>query len=159
MKFEHLVEINHLGNPLQALLTRQQLWQGLLHRVEDARLFLPGLEACVIVDRGEQTLTRRLEFGNAVIEDRVTFEPEQWVCFTVIGTSSHAGGTLTISIEAPDPALPEQLFLRFAYATTLGEQQNDEDAAYAEFVKSAYYESDLETVRVIRTLLADGISQ
>jgi hypothetical protein len=159
VKFEHLVEINNLNNPLQATLSRAQLWQGLLHRIEDARPFLPGLEACTIVERGELTLTRRLNFGGAVIEDRVTYEPEQWVCFTVMGTGSHAGGTLTITIECPDPQHPEGLFLRFAYATTLGEQQHDEDAAYAEFVKAAYHESDLETVRVIRTLLADGPSQ
>lgn len=158
MKFEHLVEINNLNNPLHTVLTRQQLWQGLLHRVEDARPFLPGLESCQIVERGEATLTRRLDFGGAVIEDRVTWEPEQWVCFTVIGNSSHAGGTLTITIEAPEPQRPEGLFLRFAYATTLGEATNDVDAAYADYVKAAYHESDLETVRVIRTLLAEGPS-
>ena len=46
MKFEHLIEVNDLANPLQAPLSREELWFGLLCRAEDARAFLPGLEAC-----------------------------------------------------------------------------------------------------------------
>jgi len=152
MKFEHLVEINDPGNPLIPNLSRDQLWLGLMARAEDATLFLPGLEACHILERGDCRLQRRLDFGKAAIEDTVTWSRYEWVCFEVNRTDSHAGGTLTISIEEPAES---HLFLRFAYATTLGEIAGDEDAAYAEFVKSAYHESDIETVRVIRTLLAD----
>lgn len=151
MKFEHLVEINDPQNPMLPLLTRDQLWQGLMFRAEDATAFLPGLEACVILERGDCMLQRRLDFGQAAIEDCVTWSRYEWMCFEVAATGDHAGGTLTITIEEPEE---NHLFLRFAYATTLGESANDEDAAYAEFVKSAYHESDIDTVRVIRTLLA-----
>ena len=151
MKFEHLIEINDPRNPMIPLLTRDQLWQGLMYRAEDAVPFLPGLEDCIILERGDCMLLRRLDFGKAAIEDRVTWSRFEWMGFEVARTDSHAGGTLTITIEEPEE---DHLFLRFAYATTLGEIANDEDAAYAEFVKSAYHESDIETVRVIRTLLA-----
>lgn len=151
MKFEHLVEINDPGNPLIAMLTRDQLWQGLMFRAEDATRFLPGLDACVIIERGDGYLRRRLDFGRTAIEDRVSWSRFEWMCFEVAATGTHAGGTLTIRIEEPEE---DHLFLRFAYATTLGEAADDEDAAYAEFVKSAYHASDIETVRVIRTLLA-----
>lgn len=151
MKFEHLVEINDPGNPFVPNISRDQLWQGLMFRAEDATHFLPGLEACIILERGESMLQRRLDFGRAAIEDRVTWSKFEWMCFEVAPTGEHAGGTLTITIEEPED---EHFFLRFAYVTTLGETPGDEDAAYAEFVKSAYHESDIETVRVIRTLLA-----
>lgn len=151
MKFEHLVEINDPSNPLIPNLTRDELWQGLMYRAEDATHFLPGLDACTILVRGDCLLQRRLDFGKAAIEDTVTWSRYEWMCFEVTRTESHAGGTLTITIEEPTE---NHLFLRFAYATTLGEVANDEDAAYAEFVKSAYHESDIETVRVIRALLA-----
>ena len=39
MKFEHLIEVNDLANPLQAPLSREELWFGLLCRAEDARAF------------------------------------------------------------------------------------------------------------------------
>jgi len=152
MKFEHIVQINDPGNPLIPNLSRDQLWLGLMARAEDATLFLPGLEACHILERGDRRLERRLDFGKAAIEDTVTWSRFEWVCFAVKRTDNHAGGTLTITIEEPEEG---HLFLRFAYATTLGEVTDDEDAAYAEFVKSAYHESDIEMVRVIRTLLAD----
>jgi len=156
MKFEHLVEINDPGNPLVPSMTRAQLWQGLMLRAEDATPFLPGLDACVILQRQEQTLLRRLYFGNTAIHDRVTWQEAEWICFAVEPSSDHAGGTLTIAIEEP---ADEHLFLRFTYATTLGEQASDADAGYADYVKSAYHESDLETVRVIRMLLAEGPMQ
>lgn len=153
MKFEHLIEINDPRNPMMPLLTREQLWQGLMFRAEDATHFLPGLDTCVILERGDGRLQRRLDFGRAAIEDTVTWRHLEWMCFTVARTGEHAGGTLTIAIEEPEES---HIFLRFAYETTLGETSGDEDAAYAEFVKSAYRESDIETVRVIRALLAGG---
>ena len=153
MRFEHLIEINDPRNPMVPLLTREQLWQGLMFRAEDATHFLPGLEACIILERSNSRLHRRLDFGRAAIEDTVTWSHHEWMCFTVARSPTHAGGTLTIRIEEPEHG---HLFLRFAYATTLGETPGDEDAAYAGFVESAYRESDIETVRVIRALLARG---
>lgn len=152
MKFEHLIEINNPGNPMIPQIGRDQLWRGLMFRAEDATHFVPGLEACIILERGECRLERRLDFGNAAILDRVTWAEGDWMCFAVAATESHAGGRLTIAIEEPEET---HLFLRFTYHTTLGECTDDDDNAYAEFVKSAYHDSDTEMVRVIRTLLAD----
>ena len=72
MNFEHLIQINDLQNPLVETLNRDQVWQGLLHRVEDATPFLPGLESCTILERHADHLLRKLDFGAAVIHDRVT---------------------------------------------------------------------------------------
>lgn len=152
MQFEHLIEINNPGNPMIPQIARDQLWRGLMFRAEDATHFVPGLEACIILERGECRLERRLDFGNAAILDRVTWVEGDWMCFAVAATESHAGGRLTIAIEEPEET---HLFLRFTYQTTLGECTDDDDNAYAEFVKSAYHDSDIEMVRVIRTLLAD----
>ena len=151
MKFEHLIEVNDLSNPLQELLTREELWFGLLCRAEDSRAFLPGLEACRIVERGADALVRDLHFGNTVIRDRVSFSTLEWICFESEANDQHAGGSLTITIEEPEPGA---LFLRFAYHTSLPDQ--GEDARYAEFVRSAYHQSDLDTVRIIRMIAASG---
>ena len=149
MKYEHLVEVNDAANPLVEALTREELWFGLLCRAEDPRPFLPGLEACEIVARGETILSRVLHFGQAVIRDQVSFEAMEWVCFESAATAEHAGGSLTISIEEPQAAA---LFLRFCYLTTLPEGTGSADGPYADFVKSAYRESDIDTVRIIRMI-------
>ncbi|MCG2575827.1 DUF1857 family protein [Dechloromonas sp. XY25] len=156
MNFEHLIQINDLQNPLIVVLSRDQLWQGLLHRVEDATPFLPGLESCTIVERHADHLLRKLDFGPAVIEDRVTLSEMQWVRFDIMPNEQHAGGSLTISIEEPEP---DALFLRFAYTTSFASNPNSEDRAYIDYIKSAYHQSDIDCVRIIRTLAAGGSPQ
>lgn len=157
MKFEHLVEINDLSMPQGLQLSREQLWFGLLCRAEDPRPFLPGLERCQILERKPAELHRVLHFGSSAIRDCVRFEAMQWMSFSSAPTTEHAGGELRINIEEPQPGA---LFLRFCYQTTLGEQVSsadgaegaDEDAQFADFVRAAYHQSDLDTVRVIRQL-------
>ena len=127
-----------------------------MHRVEDSVPFLPGLERCTIIERSEEWLLRELDFGPALIQDRVTLVEQHWVRFDILPSPAHAGGSLTIAIEEPEP---ECLFLRFTYQTTLAENGNPEERAYSEYVKSAYHQSDVECVRIIRTLAAGGTAQ
>jgi hypothetical protein len=152
VKFEHLVQVNDLANPAQTNLTREEVWFGLLCRAEDPRPFLPGLERCVIVERRDDLLVRQLHFGAAMIEDRVSFVELQWMRFESAATAEHAGGSLTISIEEPAPG---DVFLRFQYATTLPEAAS-QDVQVAEIVRSAYHESDLDTLKVIRMIAESG---
>ena len=156
MNFEHLIQINDPENPLVQPLNRDQLWQGLRYRVEDPLPFLPGLESCVILERQGNELLRQLNFGPAIILDRVTLAEAEWVRFDIQPSATHAGGSLTISIEEPEPGF---LFLRFAYHTTLASKPNSEEQAYIEYVKSAYQQSDIDCVQLIRALAADGTLQ
>ncbi len=153
MNFEHLIQINDPENPLVETMTRDQLWLGLLHRVENAVPFLPGLESCTILERQADTLLRELDFGPAVIHDRVTLVHMVSVRFDIQPSEVHPGGGLMITIEEPKP---DFLFLRFAYQTTLATDPNSEEQAYIEYVKSAYHQSDVDCVRIIRTLAAGG---
>jgi len=156
MNFEHLIQINDPENPLIAPLNRAQIWEGLVHRIENPMPFLPGLESCTILERQANELLRELNFGPAVIQDRVTLAEAQWVRFDIQPSPTHPGGSLTITIEEPQPAF---LFLRFAYRTTLASDPNSEERAYIEYVKSAYHQSDVDCVRLIRTLAAEGALQ
>jgi len=148
LKFEHLVVVNDPADPLLTELTREELWFGLLCRAEDPRPFLAGLEACTILERSETALLRELDFGGALIRDRVILTPTESVRFESECTETHPGGSLTIRIEEP---AARQLVLRFRYLTTLADD-GGADGDYAEYVKSAYHQSDLDTVRVIRMI-------
>ena len=156
MNFEHLIQINDPENPMLTPLSRLQLWQGLVHRIENPLPFLPGLETCTIVERRGSEVRRELDFGPAVIEDHVTQAEMSWVRFDIQPSAAHPGGSLTISIEEP---APDSLFLRFAYRTTLASDPNSEERAYIEYVKAAYHQSDIDCVRIIRTLAAGGTPQ
>lgn len=156
MRFEHLVEINDFTQPPETLLTRTQVWSGLLHRVEDARPFMPGLDECRILARGELGIERCLRFGSVEILDRVLYEEDRWVCFEAPATASHGGGRLTIRLEEPQP---QALFLRFIYETGFALGAEQDDAPYADYLQQAYVAADIDTVRVIRLLAASGSMQ
>jgi hypothetical protein len=153
MFFEHFVQINDPANPDAPFLSRAQVWRGLWQRVENPQIFLPGLTACAILARDGNSLSRRLEFGDTLIFDRVRYREGEWLCFDVEAETEHAGGSLSIALEEHEPG---GLSLAFTYRTTL--ELSGAEAGYAEYVKSAYRESDLETVRTIR-LLASGNGQ
>ena len=102
MRFEHLVEINDPLNPLIPSLTREQVWSGLMLRVDEPTVFLPGLERCEILSRTADQVERRLHFGGVQVRDTVTFSPLEWVRFESSANAEHAGGRLTIRLEQPE---------------------------------------------------------
>jgi len=150
LKFEHLVVINEPENLAVPDLSREELWFGLLYRAENPQPFLPGLESCMILSRDDGGITRELNFGSTKIRDRVSWVEMESVTFEAEKTAEHAGGTLTIRIEEP---APNQLVLRFLYRTTLAEQAGGQEEMMAEFVRSAYHQSDIDTARLIRELM------
>ena len=147
MNFEHLIQINDPLNPLVEAMTREQLWEGLVLRAEQPQLFVLGLDTCTVLSRTENMLERELHYGQATVRDRVTLLANESVRYDILATESHVGGSLTMTIEQPDEL---QLFLRFEYSTTLPVSDDEDARQTQEIVKSAYRESDIDTVRLIR---------
>jgi hypothetical protein len=147
LNFEHLIQINDPLNPFVEAMTREQLWEGLVLRAEQPQLFVLGLDTCTILSRTGDTLERELHYGQATVRDRVTLLANQSVRYDILATESHVGGSLTMTIEQPDEL---QLFLRFEYSTTLPVSDDKDARQTQEIVKSAYRESDIDTVRLIR---------
>lgn len=151
MKFEHLVEINSPGNPTIVPLTRVQLWRGLVMRAEHPTLFVPHLDACDILDRTDTVVMRKLTYGKLVIHDRVTYLELHQVRYHITAQQEFSDSTLTMTIEEPRPTY---LFVRFEYEDASSDE--GADAMYNSFRRSAYKESDIDTIHVIRQLAAQG---
>jgi len=147
LNFEHLIQINDPQDPLIEPMTREQLWEGLVLRAEQPQLFVLGLDSCTILSRDENTLERELHYGKATVRDRVTLTPGESVRYDILATAEYVGGSLTMTIEEPETT---QLFLRFDYRTTLPAAATEDERQTSEIVKSAYRESDIDTVRLIR---------
>lgn len=153
MRFEHLVQINDPLMPLLPLLTRAQLWRGLVLRAERPTQFVLGLAGFSIHTRSEtaqQTvLTRTLDFGSFSVHDRVVLTPPHQSQTHVDAGPTWPAGRLTITIEEPQA---EQLFLRFLYEFE-GADEHGELAAQTDALRrEAYKSADLDTVQQIRTL-------
>jgi hypothetical protein len=153
MKFEHLIEINDPLNPLMDTITREQLWRGLVLRAEDPKRFVPHLDECTIGDRASGSFTRRLRYGELQIDDRVTLTPLEEVRFEVPAQGDIAESLLTMRIETPAEHV---LLVRFTYDDGNPVAQDQTGKMYEDFKKSAYQESDIDTVKIVRQLAAEG---
>jgi hypothetical protein len=154
MQFSHLVEINDPLNPLIDTLTREQLWRGLVLRVEMPKRFVPWLDACQVNRREDQTLERALHYGDTVIRDEVSFRKLQSVHVHVPRQGDIPVADLVMSIEEPGPG---RLFVRFEYDDHSGESSGESEEMVNDFRRSAYKESDIDTIRTIREMAADGL--
>ena len=153
MKFEHLIEINDPLNPLIDALTIKQLWTGLVLRAESPKLFVPHLDECVIDERSDNGFRRRLRYGELVIEDRVVLEPMRQVRYEVAAQQDISKSSLVMTIETPTA---DTLYVRFQYEDGHDAQTDAANAMYDEFRRSAYQESDIDTIRVLRDLATQG---
>lgn len=153
MKFEHLIEINDPHNPLIERLSREQLWRGLVLRAETPMDFVPYLDNCTIIERGNLRISRELRYGDLLVRDLVTFEPQRRVIYDVPSQKEIPESRLTMTIEEPEP---EVLFVRFEYEDGASQAQDTEAEFYNDFRRSAYKESDIDTVRTIREMAAAG---
>jgi hypothetical protein len=157
VRFEHLVQINDPLMPLLDLLTREQVWRGLVLRAEQPTQFVLGLAGYAIRQREELArevhLQRTLDFGSFAVRDHV-----QLVAALRSVTHTQAGATwpasrLTIAIEEP---APEQLFLRFVYEFEAGDDADAADPRIDALRREAYRMADLDTVARIRRLAELG---
>ncbi|MFC4158970.1 SRPBCC family protein [Chitinimonas lacunae] len=154
MHFEHLIEINDPNNPMLTPLSVAQLWRGLIHRAESPGEFLDNLDDATITLREEGFMERQLRFGSLLVHDRIWFEPQRRVRYETTPSEQHGGGSLTMTIEQPEPG---RLFLRFVYHTPLSEQNGgNEETQFIPYIKAAYRDADVHTVRVIREMAERG---
>ncbi|OYO31390.1 SRPBCC family protein [Janthinobacterium sp. PC23-8] len=153
MKFEHLIEINDPLNPLIDTLTVEQVWRGLVLRAESPKLFVPHLDACDISERTDSGFSRRLRYGELVIEDKVVLLPQLQVRYQVAAQKEISASSLVMTIEMPDEY---SLWVRFQYDDGHDVATDAANAMYDDFRRSAYQESDIDTIRVLRELAAEG---
>ncbi|MBR7801418.1 SRPBCC family protein [Undibacterium fentianense] len=153
MKFEHLVEINDLTNPMVSVMTREQLWRGLVLRAESPKLFVDYIDECLLSERTAVSMTRQLRYGELVIADRVDFEHLAHVHYEVPAQQNIHPSSLRMLIEEP---APDALFVRFIYNSGEDANPDAENDMLNEYRRAAYQEADIDTIRVIRELAEAG---
>lgn len=134
--------------PINVQANKSQIWNALWERVENPARFLAALEKFVIVERKEDAIFRRLHFSqNVVVRDIVRWKEESWLSFDVIPSGEHISGNLTIRIEGDES---NGFALSFSYETNDISQEN---AHWAEYVKSAYHHVNLDHIARLEEIL------
>ncbi|HTN91585.1 MAG TPA: SRPBCC family protein [Sorangium sp.] len=138
-------------------LTRVQVWEGLVLKARDARLFLPpGLcTRCDVVEESGSHLVREATIAGDDLREIVTFEPQSKVTFFQ-ATGPREGAIINELFEDADGALQ----LRFyCYLGLRGKEPNGpEEQAEQELMNSdkGYKSALLSTLKRTRELLAQG---
>lgn len=157
MRYEHLVEVNDPLVPLLPVITREQLWRGLVRRVEQPWEFVLGLNGAVVHERGvdgrHEWLTRTLDFGTFEVHDRVRLTALEETRTETRASAQFPASTLTIRIEEPQPS---QLYLRFLYESAAVDGQGELDAITVQLRNAAYEQADIDTLGRIRELVDSG---
>ncbi|HEY5800965.1 MAG TPA: SRPBCC family protein [Burkholderiaceae bacterium] len=153
MKFEHLIEINDIMNPLLDQLTREQLWAGLVLRAESPKLFVPHLDDSEISARTATSMQRKLRYGDLVVQDTVTLDPMDSLTFDVSAQENILASSLVMTIEEPGNG---NLYVRFAYDDGADAASDAANEMYNDFKRSAYVEADIDTIRIIREMADQG---
>ena len=152
MTFEHIVQINDLTKPELPVLTRFQVWEGLVLRARRPDKFLVGVEEYEILEHGRAYMKRRLHLPGLQVVDEVTFWHETRIEYRTLPTHTVPAATLVMDIEEPEPGA---LFVRFRYQSASIE--NGRDAMpYDQYLHQAYVATDIETIQIIRELADTG---
>jgi hypothetical protein len=139
------VTVNEPGEPV---LTRSDVWAGLVLKANNALPFVPAMTYCEVLERkNELEFDREIEFRGKRFIERITLEPEQRATFTRL-----AGDVLgAIANEIEEDANGE-LSLRFSYALVLTgvEPGSADEREYAESMKGDYLKAVRATLDAMR---------
>ena len=83
IRISRSVRVNEPSNKDLPILNRSQVWQGLVIKGEDAAQFVEAIAKCRVLERNEEenSIVREIELRGEVIQELVSFFPEQLVLF------------------------------------------------------------------------------
>ena len=131
-------------------LTRDQVWRGLVMKVDDAKPFVVGMTQCDVLERTEDTVTRVVTFRGSQHKEHITLyapikvhfhrpDGSGWIDNTI--SESDAGLLLTFTFGINFPGVAAG---------------SPEEAAQGEAMRGAYTGAVAATLAYTRELAAAG---
>ncbi|PJX27943.1 hypothetical protein CAP48_01810 [Advenella sp. S44] len=140
-----------------AALTRAQVWDGLVLKARDARLFLPpGLcTRCDIIEEGATHIVRQATIAGDDLREIITLEPQSKVTFFQ-ATGPREGAIINELFEAPDGSLHLRFYCYLGLRSK--EANGPEEQAEQAWMNgdNGYRKALLTTLSRTRELVASG---
>ena len=146
MRFEHIIVVNDLLNPLVEPLSLEQLWSGLVGSLENPVRFLPGLDEARVTARVADGFRRELRFGRTLIHDHVRLVPRQKLVVASQATPEVPALTRTLTVEEP---VEGEFIVRFVYERH-PEGHAPVEPAYLQVLEDAWIAADIDLIAQIR---------
>ncbi len=146
------VPVNEPGQPL---LSRQDVWSGLIMKANNALPYVPQMKKCEVVQKGTGWLLRDILLGDEPLRERVTFEPERKVVFErVLGNEPGRIENVLGEDESGN------LTLTFSFSLTRKGLENDPEAEKRHFapMEGMYLNAVSSTLAAVRRMVADKTS-
>ena len=147
------VPVNEPGQPV---LTRRDVWSGLIMKANNALPYVPQMKKCEVVEQGQGWLLRDILLGDEPLRERVTFEPERRVIFErVLG--KEPGRIENILGEDAQG----HLTLTFSFSLTRQGLEGDAEAEKKHFapMEGMYFNAVMSTLAAVRRMVAERASE
>lgn len=133
-------------------LDREQVWQGLLMKANDALPFVPQMDSCHVLERGDGWLIRDVQLRGVPLRERVTFEPGHRVVFERI-----RGVELGRIENVIDTDEQGRLTLRFSFALSHEDLEDGSPAEQVHFepMRPAYANAVAATLAAVRRTVSE----
>ena len=142
--------------PDEPRLDRQNVWDGLVLKANNALPFVPSMTFCEVTERhSDAVFDRDIDFRGERFTERITLEAPYRVTFTRI--AGPVLGTIANEIESTDDG---DLTLRFSFAlVTHGVAGGSaEEQAYADSMTGDYLQAVAATLNAMRRLAEAAIA-
>ena len=146
LEFEHIVQVNDLSDASLSVLTRSQLWQGLVLRARSPDKFVEGLQ-CASEQISSNEFMRTVQAGASSFREKVVLYPQEKICTRTIADPNQISAESTTRIEEPEAG---SLFVHFSYRRDL--DGHDQQVDVSEHLKAAYVQVDRDAIAMIRML-------
>ena len=142
--------------PDEPSLDRQQVWEGLVLKANNALPFVPAMTYCEVTQRLSDTVfDRDIDFRGQRFTERITLEAPYRVTFTRI--AGPVLGTIANEIESTDDG---DLALRFSFALVVTGVAGGsaEEQAYADSMTGDYLQAVAATLNAMRRLAEAAVT-
>ena len=142
--------------PDEPRLDRQNVWDGLVLKANNALPFVPSMTFCEVTQRHSDTVfDRDIDFRGERFTERITLEAPYRVTFTRI--AGPVLGTIANEIESTDDG---DLTLRFSFALVIHGVAGGsaEEQAYADSMTGDYLQAVAATLNAMRRLAEAAIA-
>ena len=141
--------------PDEPRLDRQNVWDGLVLKANNALPFVPSMTYCEVTRRHSDTVfDRDIDFRGQRFTERITLEAPHRVTFTRI--AGPVLGTIANEIETTD----DDLALRFSFALVVHGVAGGsaEEQAYADSMTGDYLQAVAATLNAMRRLAEASVA-
>lgn len=149
IKLSHSVLVNDRGDPQAPVLTRDDVWDGLVMKAENALPFVPKMEKCDVVEQRENFILRDIRFAGDDLREAVTLTPKTSVEFRRV--QGRVQGVITNEILESSNG---ELELKFSFALEIEgtEPGSREERDYEAAMREAYLGAVVATLGAIRKM-------